>query len=89
MRMAIRTDDDRLGSRRYGAPSDPDIAGAIPDESAGKPCDIMISLREGGFYKIADTPPCYDPTQYRMHLFAQWESLGGLSALRTSWCSKT
>ena len=55
MRMAIRTDDGRLDSRRYNAPSDPEIAARIAEESAGGPMDIRLSLREGGFSEIADT----------------------------------
>ena len=55
MRMAIRTDVDRLDSRRYNAPSAPEIAAITAEESAGKPRDIRLSLREGGFSEIADT----------------------------------
>ena len=43
MRTAIRTDDDRLDSRRYNAPSAPEIAAIISEESAGKPRDIRLS----------------------------------------------
>ena len=35
MQMAIRTDDDRLDSRSYNAPSDPEIAAIIAEELVG------------------------------------------------------
>ena len=55
MRMAIRTDDDRLDSRPYNAPNSPGNAAIIAEESAGALRNIKISLIEGGFSEIADT----------------------------------
>ena len=82
MRMAIRTVDDRLDSRRYNAPSAPGIAAKIAEESARKPRDIRLSLREGGFAEFPDTHQRYDPLPYV--LFRPRGSLGGLSVRRTS-----
>ena len=55
MRMGIRTDDDGLDSRRFNAPSDPEIVAIIAEESAGTSRDIILAFREGGFPRIADT----------------------------------
>ena len=66
MRMALRAADDRLDSRRYNAPSAPEIAAIIAEESEGGPMDISLSLREGGFSEIADTHQRYDPLEYAL-----------------------
>ena len=82
MRMAIRTGDDRLGSRRYNAPSAPGIAAKIAEESERKPRDIRLSLRECGFAELPDTHQRYDPLAYV--LFRPRGSLFGLSVRRAS-----
>ena len=66
VQLVLRSDLPNLDRRRYNAPTDGDVAVILPgDEMDNVTCrDIVLSTREGGLRRIAETQPFYDPLQY-------------------------
>ncbi|POM78979.1 Helitron helicase-like protein [Phytophthora palmivora] len=63
----------------HNTPTASEVAAIIFDTNAAQPRDIILYTRQGGFNRIYEANPHYDPLLFSIHM----ESLGGLTKCHT------